>query len=186
MPITIIKLRDHYNAANHMEFFLDTDDDLAQLPGLEKCAIGSTAASAETGNRWILTSAGAWVEDLIHTGSGGGGGSVSNLSVKITSGTLNLRGENASIEDGKLIFDSEISGVLNFSSGSDDGGGGDGDGNLNVQVSNGYVEMDGDGVSYQNGYIVITDDSVGVDNSGFIEETVKQIDARLKELHVIK
>ena len=60
MAISVLKLRDHYNAANRKGFLVDTDSDFAHLPGMEDCAPGSVAYSVETGNRKIMNNAGEW------------------------------------------------------------------------------------------------------------------------------
>lgn len=72
--ITINKIRGKYNAANHIDYFLDADNEFSNLPGLDVCAVGSRAYSAESGTKKILNSAGEWVEDKTDSSGGGGGG----------------------------------------------------------------------------------------------------------------
>lgn len=76
----------------------------------------------------------------------GGGGDISNLNIVITSGNLTISGDNATVEDGKLIFDSSITGVLNFT-GKDDPGSSD----VTYDSDTGFLVMNG--VSYENGYL---------------------------------
>ena len=72
MAISILKMRDHYNAPNRKDYLVDTDADFESLPCAAKCAPGSTAYSVETGHKKILNNAGVWME--YKGGSGGGGG----------------------------------------------------------------------------------------------------------------
>lgn len=72
--ITTNKIRGKYNAANHIDYFLDFDIEFSNLPGLDVCAVGSRAYSAESGTKKILNSAGEWVEDKTASSGGGGGG----------------------------------------------------------------------------------------------------------------
>lgn len=60
MSIFLSKIHDEYNASNHMEYMLDTDDDQVLLPGLETCAPGSKAMSIESGNEFYLTTNNTW------------------------------------------------------------------------------------------------------------------------------
>lgn len=60
MAITKYKLNEDYNASNHMEFLCDADSDVASLPGLDECAVGSTALILESGDFYILTPSGEW------------------------------------------------------------------------------------------------------------------------------
>ena len=76
MAVWTQKLRERFNAANHREFIMDGDneaEDLAALPGIEGCAIGSIARHIKTKNSFILDSQGKWVSYPFDDGEGGGG-----------------------------------------------------------------------------------------------------------------
>lgn len=73
MSISVLKLRDHFNAADRKHYIVDADDDFANLPGLEACSVGSTAYSIDSGKSKIINHAGEW-KDYKSSGSGGGGG----------------------------------------------------------------------------------------------------------------
>jgi len=73
MSLSILKQRDHFNAANRLEFIVDEDADFDNLPGLDKCAVGSTAYSIASGAKKIINHSGEWV--TMASSSGGGSGS---------------------------------------------------------------------------------------------------------------
>lgn len=77
MAIFTQKLRNQFNAANHREFIMDganEAEDLAALPGIEGCAIGSIARHLKSKKSYILDSTGKWVEYPFSDGGGSGGG----------------------------------------------------------------------------------------------------------------
>ena len=60
MAISIYRLANDYNDANHKEFLLDTDSDVSALPGIENCSAGSVALVIDSGNFYILSRSGQW------------------------------------------------------------------------------------------------------------------------------
>lgn len=60
MGATLIKVGDHYNSSKHMEFQLETESDLAKLPGTDDCAIGSIAYLADYSKLWNLCEDNEW------------------------------------------------------------------------------------------------------------------------------
>ena len=72
MSFSLFRHREKYNAVNHKEFLLDSDEDFENLPGLTECAPGSKAYSCASGKRKILNNAGQWVPMVDSGGSGGG------------------------------------------------------------------------------------------------------------------
>ena len=59
MAVKTYRINDEFNASNHMEFLLDSDADVKDLPGLEECAVGSLAMTM-AGDFYILAPDGTW------------------------------------------------------------------------------------------------------------------------------
>lgn len=110
--ITIYKVRGKYNDARHRDYLLDFDSEFANLPGLNICAVGSHAYSAESGKAKILNSAGAWVDDKTGTSGGGGGGgegamhwigvTTTALTDGATTNPIMINGESVTAKAGDL------------------------------------------------------------------------------------
>lgn len=80
MSISIYRVRDEFNAANHREFLMDTDSDVSELPGLETCAAGSKARAVDSSNVYMLSNSNKWVlQTRNSSGSGGSGNSGDSL-----------------------------------------------------------------------------------------------------------
>lgn len=60
MSATIIKVGDRYDSSAHMEYQLSTQGDVANLPGTNKCAIGSIAYLQDLSIIWILGQDNVW------------------------------------------------------------------------------------------------------------------------------
>lgn len=93
MSVSIYRVRDEFNAANHQEYLMDSDSDVSALPGLETCAAGSTALAMLSGNLYILTHVGTWI--LFSNGGSGSGGSGDSIikSVDTTHFTVDADGK---------------------------------------------------------------------------------------------
>jgi len=87
MAISLFKVMDSHVSPLYRHYHIDYDDDIANLPGLDECCVGSTALSAESGTQYIIGSNGQWVVDRsAEHGGGGSGATVEPLSVT-TNGT---------------------------------------------------------------------------------------------------
>lgn len=62
MAISVLKVRDKYNASNHKEFLCDTESDVTSLPGLDECAPGSNAFVVAGGSVYMMNHDGKWVK----------------------------------------------------------------------------------------------------------------------------
>jgi len=62
MAWCLTKLRDSANNARYKEFDCETESDIATLPGLEECDMGSLALVWEGGLVYKLNSEGRWVQ----------------------------------------------------------------------------------------------------------------------------
>lgn len=59
MAVTTYRVNNDYNASNHMEFLLDGDSSIDDLPGLETCSVGSVALTS-SGKFYFLMPDGKW------------------------------------------------------------------------------------------------------------------------------
>lgn len=59
MAVTTYRINNDYNASNHMEFLLDGDSSIKDLPRLETCSAGSVALT-DSGEVFFLMASGEW------------------------------------------------------------------------------------------------------------------------------
>lgn len=69
MAVIIYKTNDNYNASNHMEFLIDDNSSVEDLPGLETCSVGS-AALTDKGEFFFLMSDGKWKNPFVDKDGG--------------------------------------------------------------------------------------------------------------------